>query len=509
MAMDRKALSSVPWTLLNYAVNKVIKLATTLILARILAPDDFGVVALATLVIGMTSLFKDLGLSGALVVRQDLDEYAQGTVFGLMLASGALITAAIVGLASPMASLLDMERLDSVLQVMGVAVLLGSVGWFYETIFQRDLEFRRIFVAQVYQNVFYAGLALGLAIAGAGVWSIVVAFVASTVIYAIALVSSAPVRIRPRWDLAVVKDVFQTGRGFLAQGVLGFIQQDIDKFAVGGILGSAQVGFYTMSYRLAELPYMAIADPVARVTFPEFARLHHEGGDVKRAFLSVLRLIAIVTVPIGALMSGAAAPFVGTVLGDKWTPMIASMAVLGVWSSVRTVQVTIAWLLNSLNHAGIMGIVSAFVLVPLIPGVIFAAHHGGTEGVAWVMLGDMVLSLATLSYLADRRCGVPVLEQAKVVWPAFVASAVTWCTTRLVAELMDGTEPAFALLGSVGVGMLTYVVVLSLVDRDALRTAATQIGATLARRGTTAGESDVAESAAPATVAGAAQPSIP
>lgn len=492
--MDSKAIRGVPWTLLTYAVNKLVTLGTTLVLARLLVPADFGVVALATLVIGILGLFKDLGLGGALIVRKDLDEVAMGTVQTMMLATGAVVTAAIVALAPWTAELLDEPRLKGVLMVMALSVLIGSVGWFYETLLQRDLEFRKRFVAQAYQNIVYATLGLGLAFAGAGVWSIVVGFVGGIAVYAAALVLSAPVRVRPCWDLAVARDMFRTGQGFLVQGGLGFVQQNVDKLAVGGALGSTQLGYYSMSYRLSELPYMAIAEPVARVTFPEFARMHHEGEDVAPAFLAVLRLIAIVTVPLGVVLSGAADPFVEAVLGQTWAPMTASLAVLGIWASVRTLQVTVAWLLNSLDYAGLMGIVSAFVLVPLIPGAILAAHFGGIEAVAWVMLADISLSLATLSYLADRRCGVSVRRQWSAAMPAVVAAAPAWGVSRVVAIATEDWSEAAAAAASLGVGMLIYAVCLSLIDREALRIARAQIARTIGR----------GEDAAPAPTAPAA-----
>jgi len=310
--------------------------------------------------------------------------------------------------------------------------------------------------------------------------------VTGTFVYAVALLVLAPVRIPPRWDPAVARDVFLTGRGFLVQGGLGFVQQNSDKLAVGGALGSTQLGYYSMSYRLCELPYMAIADPVARVTFPEFARMHADGEDVGPSFLSVLRLIALVTVPMGIVLSGAADPFVEAVLGEQWVPMTASLVVLGLWASVRTLQTTISWLLNSLGHAGLMGMISVFVLVPLIPGLILASEYGGIEAVAWVMLGDIVLSLFTLGYFVNRRCGVSIARQWGAVRPVVLASPPAWLASWLIAEATESAAPAFGLIASAGAGVLAYVAVMSILDREALRGALGQMARTMGRGGAAA-----------------------
>jgi PST family polysaccharide transporter len=484
--MDPKAVGGVPWTLLTYAFNRGITLATTVVLARLLVPSDFGVVALASIVIGIIGLFKDLGLSGAMIVRQDLDERAQGVVFTMLVATGVVVMLLVAALALPTSEWLDEPQLDGVLVVMSLAVPIGSIGWFYETVLQRELEFRKRFIAQAIQAVVYALVALALAIAGAGVWSIVVAFVAGTAVYSVVLLFITPGLIAPRWDSHIARDVFRTGRGFLAQGGLGFIQQNGDKFIVGAALGAAPLGYYSMAYRLCELPYLAIADPVARVTFPEFARMNARGDDVSPAFLSVLRLIAIVTIPIGVILSGAAAPFVAAVLGSQWTPMVTTLTVLGIWASVRAVQTTVAWLLNSLGHSGLMGTVSAVVLAPLIVGVLIAAHHGGIEAVAWVMLADLALSLALLAYFAQTRGAVSMKRQWAAIGPATLAAVPAWFASRLVSEAIDQAPPVLWLAGAAAAGVLVYLAVLAMLDRDGMRVALSQVRRVTGRQGTVA-----------------------
>jgi lipopolysaccharide exporter len=479
--VEERAVRGAPWTILAYAANKLVTVATTLALARLLTPEDFGIVALALLAVVAISFLRDLGLSGTLVVRQELDRRAQGTVLALMLIMGALLSVLLAAISPLAAKLFDEPRLTGVLVALSGTVLLGGLTWFYETMLQRELAFKKRFVALSAQTAVYAIVALTLAAADGGVWSLVVGQLAGTVGFGAALVAVAPYHVVPRWDRATAADLLRSSGGFMAQGVTAFFQQNADYFAVGRVLGAAQVGFYSLAYRLAELPYWAIADPVARVTFPAFARMRHRREDVRVPFLATLRLVALVSCPFGVVLSGAAEPFTEAILGDKWLPMIGPLAVLGVWGAVRPVQVTVAWLLNSIGQAGLMGAISVAVLVPLVPGLFVAADLGGITAVAYVMLGDMTLSLLVLSWFAARRAGVPLTEQARAVAPIALACAIAWLATRGAAVALDEAPALLALVAAGLAGGAAYLAGVALVAPGLLREAAGQVARTLGR----------------------------
>jgi lipopolysaccharide exporter len=479
--VEEKAVLGVPWTLLTYALQKAITFASTVALARLLVPADFGIVALGLLVVALVGHFRDLGLGGALIVRQDLDERGKGTALTLMLATGVGVTVLVVGLSPLLADVFDEPRLDGVLAALSAIVLLAGIGWFYETVLQRELEFRKRFVGLTVQSLTYAGTAVLLAALGAGVWSLVAGHLAGTVAYTATLLGLTPYRVRPAFDRDEARGLFVTGRGFLAQGLLGFTQQNADFVAVGGALGARQLGFYSMAYRIGELPYLAIADPIAKVTFPGFSRMRHRGEDFRPAFLSGLRLVALATCPLGVVLSATADPFTRAVFGSEWLPMIGPLAVLGIWASVRTVQVTVAWLLNSAGHADLMGLISAVVLLPLVPALFVAAELGGITAVAWVMLGDIAFSLVLLSFFAARRLGVAASAQWRAVGPVALACVPTWAAAWAVAQVTDGTPAGVALAASAGAGAAAYLGAVSLLAPGLIPEAARQVARTLGR----------------------------
>jgi O-antigen/teichoic acid export membrane protein len=466
--LEAKAVRGVPWTILSYAANRVLFLATTITLARLLVPSDFGVLALALIAVGLVSLLSGLGLGGALVVRQELDRRAQGTILTILVVTGAVF-ALLLAAAAPLASRVFGEpRLTNVLVALSVVVLLSGFNWFYETLLQRELEFRRRFAAIMVQTVVSSVLAIVLALLGAGIWSLVAGQIGGAIAYGIGLIALAPYRVVPSFDRAVARDVVGTGIGFVLQGGTAFVSQNADYFVVGRVLGPGPLGVYFMACRLSEVPYWALVDPIAKVTFPGFARMAHRGEDVAGSFLATLRVAALAACPLGVLLSATADPLTRLIFGDKWLAMIGPLSLLGLWSAVRTVGGTSGWLLNSVGHANLLAVLSTLFLIPLVGSLLLGAVLGGITAVAAVVLANAVLAMLVVSFFVGRRVGASMRSQWRALRPVAIACAVAWAAAAGTVELTSGEPPLFSLLVSIAGGVVAYLGALFVVEPSLL-----------------------------------------
>ncbi|HEY5052056.1 MAG TPA: oligosaccharide flippase family protein [Solirubrobacterales bacterium] len=469
--MEEKSIShGVPWTFVSFGATKVISLLTTVFLARLLSPADFGLMALALLAFGALGLFQDLGLGATLVLRQDFEERALGTILTLLMIT-AVAVAVIVSALSPLAaSFFDEPRLTTLLPVLSTTSVFSSLAWFYESLLQREMDFKRRFAGQVSLSLGFTLTAIPLAIAGAGIWALVLGQVASTVIYSATYLIIVPHRVRPTFERAVAREVFISGRGFLAQGWLAWISENVDYLLVGRLLGSAPLGFYSMAYRLSELTHFGIADPVAKVTFPAFARMRQRDESVTETYLSALRLVGLVACVIGAVLSGAAAPFTEAVFGAKWLPMIGPLAVLGIWAAVIPLQATMGWLLNSTGHAGTLGTLTAVLLVLETPLLIIAAGVS-TTAVSFVILGQSLVALPLLALLAHKKLGLRLVSHLGAILPIAFATAAAWLATRATANATESAAPVVSLIASGALGVTAYAAVMGVLDRGTIRLA--------------------------------------
>jgi PST family polysaccharide transporter len=480
--MEERAIRGIPWTLLAYAGNKCLTVATTLVLARLLVPEDFGLAALAWMAMVLFTLFRDLGVGGVLIMDQELDERAKGTIFTLVLTTGAVATALVATVSPVAADVFDEPRLTAVLVALSSTMLISSPGWFYEALMQRELEFRKRFWAMTLQSLVYLPVAVTLAALGAGVWSLIVGQIAGTIVSTVAFVVLAPYRVRPAFETASARRTLRLGRGFVFQGGLDFLRGNADTIAISRVLGITSLGFYSLAYNLSNVPARGIADPLARVTFPAFARMRQRGEDVGPSFLSGLQLVALVTCPLGAVLSGVAEPFVRAVLGEKWVPMIGALAVLGIWAAARSIEVTMSWLLNSVGRAGLLAGISGVILLVAAPMFYVAAELGGIEAVAWVAVGDMVASLLAIAWYLQRREGIALADQWRALWPVLTASAAAWGGARAVASAMDSAPSGVALVTGCAAGALLYAAMVQALAPTLISSARRQVARAIGRR---------------------------
>ncbi len=482
--LEEKAIRGVPWTFLQYGGSKVITVATTLVLARLLAPADFGVIALAQLTVALFSMLGDVGLTRTLIVRQDFDARAKGTVLTGVFALGAVVAVTLAATAPLVAALFDEPRLTDVLYALAPMALLTTVSWFYDSLLVRELEFSRRSAAQISQWLVYAAVAIPLAALGAGVWSMVIGLLAGIVTQNVVLLVVVPYHVRPAFEPSIAKDMYRTGRAFLAQSASEFIRQNVAYMIVGRVLGTAQLGYYSLAFRWSEIPHLAIADPVSQVTFPSYARLRHRREDYVQPFLRALRAVGLVACPLGLMLSAVADPLVRTLVGERWLPMIGPLAVLGVWGAVRAPQFTITWYLNAIGRAGLTAVIEAVLLAALIPGVVFAAHEWGLTGVAWVMLATMTASLVSLSVVAVRVTPATASGLWASLRPIVVGGVMAWAAARLVADSFDPATPALALCLALVAGLATYAASVSSLEPGIISTTLQQLRRAFRRKQT-------------------------
>ena len=479
--MEDRVVRGIRWTLLGYGATRVGSLLTTFVLARLLVPDEFGVVAFASLLIAAVLLFGTLGLGSAIVVRQDLGREQLRTAFTLSTITYVLCAILIVAI-SPLASdLLDQSNASAVLRGLAIPVVFGGVTWFYASVMQRELEFSRQFACMTGRVVATALVAIPLAATGAGVWSLVGGQIAGAAVYTAMLVGLSPYRVMPGFDTGAARALLGSGWGFMLQGGLSFVEQNADYAVIGTKVGSAALGLYSMAYRIGEIPYNFIVEPVSQATFPGFARLRHRSEEVTRPFLTTLRVTTACAFPLGLIASGAAEPLVQAILGAKWTGMIGLLQILGLWGSVRIIQGTTGWFVNSLGFSALVGTSYAAVVAVSIPLLILAAEHSGTKGVAWVMVGNVFAMTAIVTAIAHRRAGIPIRRQWRAVRPSVLAALPAWLASRGVAEAASGAPAGIAMVLSLACGVVAYAGAVRLLDRRLLSDARRQLRRMLAK----------------------------
>jgi PST family polysaccharide transporter len=345
---------------------------------------------------------------------------------------------------------------------------------------QRELQFSRQFACRVGQVIATATAAIPLAAAGAGVWSLVAGQIAGAVVYTGLLLSLSPYHVRPGLDRRAARSLCKTGFGFVLQGGASFIEQNADYAVVATTTGPHQLGLYTMAYRIGEIPYNFVVDPIAQATFPGFARMRNRSEDVADTFLTTLRLTALCTLPLGLIASAAAHPLVASVLGADWIGAVGLLHVLGLWASLRVVHGTIGWFVNSIGASSLIGKSYAALLVVSLPVLVLAANLDGAKGVAWVMVGNVIAMIGIVSTITHRRGGISARRQWHAVRPSALAAVPAWLAASVSATVFADAPDGVTLAISLASGFSAYAGAVAMMDRTVVGDVRRQLGRILA-----------------------------
>jgi O-antigen/teichoic acid export membrane protein len=344
MVSSRKIASGFGWiVMINYS-NRVLGFVTTLILARLLAPSEFGLVAIASMLMEILNLMKDMGFGEALIYQKREDAEAVDTANTMLVGTNAaffLVAAA----ASPfIARWYDSPVLMPVIIVMSSNLVWNSASAIPRSLIRKRVEFQRLFIPEVVPVAISSSLSIWMALTGFGVWSLVAKTVVHSLLSMVLLRRLHEGRIRFGFDPGAARELFHYGKFIVSTSVLLVTLYNIDRFFVSRVEGLTDLGYFEVATRFAELPVKQFALIVGSVMFPVFTRLDRADGSMKRAVLKTLHYAALISVPMAVGMATFGPVVVRLAYGTRWEGMVGPLRVLAFVGMIQS--------LASLIHDG-------------------------------------------------------------------------------------------------------------------------------------------------------------
>ncbi|MFP5310007.1 MAG: lipopolysaccharide biosynthesis protein [Actinomycetes bacterium] len=459
--LTRRTLGGLRWSYAQTAVASVLQLGMAAVLARLLTPEAFGLVALGDLSLRLVNYLARGGVTQALIQKPDLRDVdvragwtlsvGLGVLFSLVLAAGA-----------PLAGLVfDTPEVVGVVRWMGLGMLLFSLGATAEALLRRDLDFRSIALRDIVSYVVgYPVVGLALALAGAGVWSLVAATLTQTGVRS--LLAYLPVRhgLRPTGDREALGAVFSFGGRVSVISLLEFLGSELDTFVVGRVAGAGPLGVYNRAYLLARLPTYQITTSLSKVLFPAFSAVQHDLVRFRSALLTALRVTAAIVVPMSAGMAVAAPELVLVLLGEQWTGAIPVLPFVAVSSAVSMLTHFTAVSAEARAFLGAKVRISA-LRAALLAVFLAVAAGGPLWGYGAALLGAATSSHVAYLVLMRRVVEVRVRDLVWVYVPAVVAGLVVAAVLAGVRlGTVDVLPVALVLLLEVAAGGLSLALML-------------------------------------------------
>lgn len=473
--IGRKAGRGIFWNFLTYGLSKLGVLLTTSILARLLSKDDFGLVAIAVVAINYLSVIKDLGLGVALIQRRDDVEEAANTVFTINIILGFFLSAIVIPFAPLFADYFDNPAIVPVLRWLGASFAINALGAVHNIWLMRELDYRRKFIPDMGNTVVKAVVSIGMAFGGFGVWALVFGQILGSLASVILVWVILPWRPRLTLNKKMTGSLMKFGASIIGGDIIGVVIDNLDYIIVGRIFGLAQLSIYTLAYRLPEMLVVGNLWVMGGVTFPAFSSLQDKSAEMRQGFLTSVRLIQLIVVPICFGLVVAADPIVRVLFGDQWLDVIPLLRVLGVYAWVYSLGYHIGDVYKAIGRPDILLKLSIFTLIILAPAMIIGSKFG-LIGIAWGHLVAVLIRRTVSLQIATRFVDVSLFDIFRELKPSFLGGVVMVPVTIIVLLLAANLNPVLQLIVVVSSGAVSYLGVLWWVERENLLRVMRMIG---------------------------------
>lgn len=468
--MDRSVLTGIAWTGGAKWATQVLSWGTTILVARLLTQQDYGVVGMAMVYLGLAQVISELGISAAIVQRRDLTEEQIARVGGLAVLVGLAFTLLAAALAGVIAAFFHEPAVAAVQRVLGLTFVISSFWTVPYALQTRDLPFRQLALVDTAEALTLTAVTFAFALAGYGYWAIALGAVCSRAAAAAIATAQRPHRIALPVPLASIRGAIRIGADVVVSRLAWYAYSNADFAVVGRWLGSAALGAYTIGWTIATIPVSRVHQLYHRVTSAVFSAVQHDQAAVARYVAHIAEGVACVSFPASIGLALVADLFVAVVLGPRWTAAVTPMRLLALSAVLRSLDPLLAQVMINTGHSrwNARTMVTAALTMPLL---FVAGARWGTAGVAWAwLIGHPVLVWGRQVHKVLGITGMDLAGYLRALWPAASSTAVMALAVVATRAAMPRAWPAgAALAGAVAAGTTAYLVTLVLLHGGRLR----------------------------------------
>jgi teichuronic acid exporter len=458
------------WTGGARVVSQAWTWVITIVVIRLLAPSDYGLLAMATVFTAFFALVSEAGLGAALVQAPRLDETTLRRVFGAIIVIDCALFALQVAVAPLAAALFGEERLVAIIRVLALQYLIMIFSAIPGNLLVRELDFKRASVMATVASICGSLASLVLAYAGYGVWALVISSLVVVGCQAIGLNIICPCRRKPEFSLSGMRELLRTGTQLTASRVLWFVYSQADVVIAGRVLGKDLLGFYSVSLHLASLPVQRLSALLNQIAYPAFAEAQRDPRSVPFYMLKTIRILSMLSFPVLWGISSVAPEIVALLLGgDKWQPAVRPLQILPLIMPITLMGHFLNTAFQGIGHSKV-AFTNALAASIILPVAFYAGVQWGLVGlsVSWVAGYVLVVSIQLTRMLPIVHLRIWDVASAAVK-PA-IAAATMYAAVSAVRHLVSGVMST-AWVGAVLVtaGALTYIAVSLLMNGAVVR----------------------------------------
>jgi O-antigen/teichoic acid export membrane protein len=460
------ALKSMKWTVLGQIVSRSIQPIITLILARILVPEDFGVIGVALIAIGLANILQDFGLGKTLIQRESDVENSANVIFWTNMTLSSFLYLILFAAAPLISEFFREPRVASVLRVLCLQIVLSGLVTVHQALFQRQFQFKKLFYIGLFSSIVPGLVSVPLAFLGYGAWSLVFGSLAGSIFQVFLFWRASSWRPRLTYDFMLAKSLFVFSLWVTLESLLGWLIVWGDSVIVGRFLGTKELGIYRTGVTLLVLIFGLVLNPLFPVAYSFFSRLQSVPLQFREYFLKTIHLIATIVLPIGASVILLAQPLSSLLLGEKWRGIEIVLIIVGLKDILTSIIGGInAEALRALGRPDVNVKINVVSSIFAIPMYILAASYGlMVFCIARLLVGIFMIALYV--YATKVLLKVSLTYPFVSAWRALLSAFVMGIVLYIFGYLLP-IQALFRVILAIGFGWATYIAFLRFVDKDA------------------------------------------
>ena len=457
MTLKQKTVSGLLWSFIDNFTNLGAQFVVGIILARILSPREFGLIGMLTIFIAISQSFIDSGFSNALIRKKDCTQTDYSTIFFFNLGVSILCYILLFIFSGAISSFFVEPQLKSLVQVLGLGLILNSFGIIQRTILTKTINFKLqtkvSFIASLVSGV----IAITMALKGFGVWSLVALTLSR---YAL---TSTFLWVYTKWKPTFIfckksfKELFGFGSKLLLSGLIDTAYRNIYYLVIGKYFSAVDLGFYTRADQFQSLPSSNLQGIIGRVSYPMLSSIQDDIPRLREAYIKIIRSTMLITFILMLGMAAVSRPMILTLIGDKWKPSIIYLQMLcfvGMFYPLHALNLNMLQVLGRSDLFLKLEIIKKILAIPIILIAVFV-------GIKAMIMGMMILTLIAYylnSYWSGKMIGYSFIQQVKDIMPSF---ALAICINAVVFSLnfWGVGSPLILLIAQISAGTLLTILI--------------------------------------------------
>jgi len=385
------------WVFVLRITNRLFGLARTIVLARLLAPADFGLFGIALLAMSALETFSQTGFQQALIHKKDDIKPYLDTAWTAQAIRGLILAIVLFGAAPYVAAFFGEPTATPLLRVVGLSMLFQGFTNIGVVYFQKELEFHKQFVYMFSGTLADLAVSISAALILKNGWALVFGLLAGNLVRMVVSYIIHPYQPRLSFNRVKFRELFGFGKWVLGSSILIFLLTQGDDIFVGKLLGVTALGFYQLAYRISNIPATEITHVISQVTFPAYSKLQDDIPKLREAYLRVLQVTTFLSFPVAGLIFLLAPDFTKIFLGKKWMPMVPAMQILVIFGATRSLGATMGSILYAVGKPKIQTKLSSIQLIVMAMIIYPLTIKWGILGTALAVVISNVLALILIT----------------------------------------------------------------------------------------------------------------